>query len=369
MSGNADDHLLARLNALKRSHISLDPTSPPPSQPSSRLSPEPQGTPTSSIDDALAARFKRLGPASSSNTNESSVGQGYNEKAVAESEADESSAYNEEDDRTLDELLADIAATDDVKLDPTDPRHVQQLLGEARDAIGATGAERGGEEQGGEDEDEARRDLDIEIEVQRAGSAVKDGGTGGDDKEGENAEREEDVKDEEAADEYIQQVLAGLALEENDQPAEAEDEERDDHNDDRESDGEGHEGDEVAGLSLPSAPTELPPPSQTTGGDDEDALSARFASLGLPSAPSFVPGKKAIRVSKTKPKSNLPTYTDEDIDSWCCICNEDATVRCLGCDGDLYCQSCWRDGHGAGPGQERGHKAVLYNQDLGLAAA
>ena len=64
-------------------------------------------------------------------------------------------------------------------------------------------------------------------------------------------------------------------------------------------------------------------------------------------------------------------YTDEDIDAWCCICNEDADLRCLGCEGDLYCQECWKEGHGNGVGQERGHRAVQYVRKGGggLAAA
>ena len=104
----------------------------------------------------------------------------------------------------------------------------------------------------------------------------------------------------------------------------------------------------VAMPELPSAPSTVLTPLSSK---EEESV------LALPSAPTAAPARVMA-----KPKSPLPQFTDEEIDSWCVICNDDATVRCRGCDGDLYCAKCWKDGHvGADAGMdERTHRWVKY---------
>ena len=135
-------------------------------------------------------------------------------------------------------------------------------------------------------------------------------------------------------------------------------------------------------LGLPSAPTrDLP----ARGGDDD--ISQRLAGLrdlrgkaaglgetdafGLPSAPTFQPGDEGGVLKRGHYGFGRANYTDEDQQTWCIVCLEDATVRCVGCAEDgassgannannAYCERCWRDMH-VGPAagyDERGHMRV-----------
>ncbi|KAK1984653.1 hypothetical protein LZ30DRAFT_585787 [Colletotrichum cereale] len=118
------------------------------------------------------------------------------------------------------------------------------------------------------------------------------------------------------------------------------------------------------GLSLPSVPSGAPQHDADTDFDND--IAARMAALsglgssldgmGLPSVPTFQPADRAVRRLTSK-----AGYTDEDADTWCTVCLEDATLQCLGCE-DVYCARCWHEMH-VGPAaafDDRTHKAVRF---------
>ncbi|KAK2024262.1 hypothetical protein LX32DRAFT_643799 [Colletotrichum zoysiae] len=123
-------------------------------------------------------------------------------------------------------------------------------------------------------------------------------------------------------------------------------------------------GDGEGDLSLPSVPSGMP--QHVAGSDFDEDIAARMAALsglgsssdgmGLPSVPTFQPADRALKrlTSKTG-------YTDEDAETWCTVCLEDASLQCLGCE-DVYCARCWHEMH-VGPAaafDDRTHKAVRF---------
>ncbi|XP_044291563.1 abscission/NoCut checkpoint regulator [Varanus komodoensis] len=84
-----------------------------------------------------------------------------------------------------------------------------------------------------------------------------------------------------------------------------------------------------------------------------DEASGFNISPDQPSQPAAAPQKlpkkarQAQAPTAAKPLAFSATLPDSDEEElpWCCICNEDATLRCHDCDDDLYCQRCFREGH------------------------
>lgn len=139
-----------------------------------------------------------------------------------------------------------------------------------------------------------------------------------------------------------------------------------------------------ATLALPAVPTQLVDPVADAKENEQDRrksidfendISARLASLrglgngtvidafGFPSAPTFRPQDRPTSTNSKGLRSTK--YTDDDQSTWCIACLEDATIRCVGCDNDVYCARCWREMH-VGPSagyDERGHQWVKFTRD------
>ncbi|MCJ1444225.1 MAG: hypothetical protein MMC23_004726 [Stictis urceolatum] len=306
---DTDKDLYARLHALKKSTVSLSDNA------TSRMEPIEQPA------DDLAQRFLKLHAGNSNNDSNWTLdwrGQDHDLKPNSQLE----------DDKTVEELLAELG-DEGWSLNTDDPEEITKLLNEAKSILPAddgqgseeaTGAESRPREAAANPED--RDDLDDLDDANR---------------------KETDEAEAEAA-QSLEQILDELRAEKSipaDDPISGSDPEPSEDTD-RES-ADSH----AAALSLPSTPRSVP-------------LTADKDELQLPSAPTTIPTKKI-----QKPKPHLRNFTNEEIETWCIICTNDATLRCLGCDGDLYCARCWREGH-IGPDvgyEEKAHRWVKYERN------
>jgi hypothetical protein len=379
-----DEDFLARLNALKKSSVSLDANY------TSTISPASPPKPT----DDLAVRFARLGSASptaspgpsrTTSTNDASVpvplaapGAPSYLESVAEGIGGDKVEFNEEDEKTLEELLGELngAVGDRKEWDITNKeqqdvgkllRNMKKILPEVVNTR-AQGSKGKHSQQGVGRKEELTDWESIEVNVGSGTVEAENGDNASDDDEDDEGKKRTEAEE---ADDVIARVMAELELSKKYDPPSPPP--TDNH--DSVSGGEKDE-EEDSGLCLPSAPTALPEDDFDRTQALEDAFTARLAalsapspaptdSLGLPSAPSFSPRKKPPI------GSNLQKRIDDEIDTWCIICQDDATLRCLGCDNDLYCQNCWMEGHrGESAGlEERRHKAVLFAKKKQQAAA
>lgn len=142
------------------------------------------------------------------------------------------------------------------------------------------------------------------------------------------------------------------------------------------------EGSKADPFDLPKVPTDLQDPPEVPeiphGDDFEAEIASRMAALkglggkdsslpsapsssiddlGLPGVPTFAPEDRPV-----KGVYKRYGYTDEDQKSWCIVCLEDGTIRCLDCDDDIYCGRCWKEMH-VGPQahyEDRGHRWEKY---------
>jgi hypothetical protein len=384
----SDDDLLARLNALKKSSVSLGTNYNPSIAPSS--SPKPT--------DDLAARFARLGSASPSSSPQPSQSTPTNDarapvvapgapsylEGVAEGIGGGSVEFNEEDEKSLEELLGELKDTvgdrGEWELSNKEQQDVGKLLMDMKRILPEVVNSRAQDKnaRGAHGRKEELTDWEsIEVNI---GSGTVTAGKD-DDAEEDHANEDGDKKltEDEETDDLIARVMAELEISKKYDPPSPSPEEDNGSSagDEKNASKEGREDENKGdGLSLPSAPTELPEDDFDRAQAIEDAFTARLAalsapspsqtdSLGLPSAPSFSPRKKPPI------QSNIQKRIDDEIDTWCIICQDDATLKCLGCDGDLYCQLCWTEGHrGESAGfEEKSHKVVLYARKKKQAAA
>lgn len=84
-------------------------------------------------------------------------------------------------------------------------------------------------------------------------------------------------------------------------------------------------------------------PSDNENEMDEDEAASKIVNrfleeVNLPNVP--------VDENEQELLAGLPKPSEETEElPWCTICNEDAVVRCKGCDGELFCRTCFKEVH------------------------
>ncbi|KAF4965604.1 hypothetical protein FSARC_6626 [Fusarium sarcochroum] len=331
MPNDLEKSLLDRLNALRGN--SAGPEKPASTEINVDLI-ERKKAPTR--EDTLAARLKSLrdGGDEPSQSQSPQVHKPQAEKAPKKGspklQDEDDDTIFQTDDQTLEELLGDVKPEEGFQPEPEpDDEQVKALLEELANSIPQDAQE-----------DTSKKEDDS------------------DDSDGEAMNKDVDEVIARFRDEA--EVEAALAKNKTSEP-------------ESESEGEQDDPSKTSDLALPDVPSNLDeiPSTARAGSADIDDITARLAalrapspddegSLALPSVPSSKPSGKPVNRLTTR-----TNYTDDDVESWCTVCLEDATLRCPGCDDDVYCTRCWYEMH-RGPQagfDERSHKAVQFTKD------
>ena len=249
-----------------------------------------------------------------------------------------------EDDKTIEELLADLGPSEQWNVNKTEHDEVEELLRAADTAL----EEQPNLEAVPDDEGHSHKPAPAQLPAVDVSVFSPEPES---DEDAEPEETKAQVRDNinQEADDVLKRLMDEVKYEK-EHGADSGEEAAVGSSDD------GEETTDVT-LDLPAAPfRDLPETTESTTAKEDEDLAARFASLTLPSVPT------TLKSSASKSKASVQKVVDEEIDSWCIICSDDAKLSCVGCDGDLYCTNCWLEGHRSEDAgrEERTHKAVQY---------
>ena len=93
--------------------------------------------------------------------------------------------------------------------------------------------------------------------------------------------------------------------------------------------------------------------------DTDNVLMQILAEARLEERLSPLPPESPTKDVRRGPGHGQPEPEPEEL-PWCVICNDDASVRCTDCGGDLYCGQCYKELHR--DREERGHRTVGYRK-------